>query len=149
MSYAFFTFQDSSGEKSNVTFPMIDLTAANFDAQGLLVTGMLAALPDITKGAIFEVTQVSSRNRLDNAIPVDGQRELKWTITYQDDVTKKLYVLEVPCADDAIGLRLAGKDDANLAAAGWADFIASFNSLVKVDGHACSILRARIAGRNL
>jgi hypothetical protein len=148
VSYAFVTYLDASTEKAVVTFPMATMTAANHDAQVALVTALLAALPDVTNGTIMEHTVVERRVRDSNAVPASGQRELKWLLTYQDDTTKKLYTTELPCADDSAGLRMGGKDDADLTNAGWTDFIAAFNAMVIVDGHTCTLLRAKIVGRN-
>lgn len=146
------TYADYGGEKSSFQIPILDYDAASFDANETKVNALVAALSGLVIGS--EVKQVRSHSATGTgsgkSSDVNAHRELKWLITFQDDVTAKQYQREIPCPDltantliDDIG------GNANLGNAEWSSFITAFeNACVSEDGNAVTFIGARYVGRN-
>lgn len=146
------TYADYGGEKSSFTIPILDYTAANFDANETLVDALVNAVDALTIG--LEVKQVrshsSSGTGSGNSSNVNAHRELKFLITFSDDVTGKVYQREMPCPllnANTILQDIGG--NANVGDTLWTDFITAFEAAAESeDGNAVSFVSARYVGRN-
>lgn len=148
------TFADFGGEKSTVHFDIDELTAANFDANNGLMDALLTQVQNITEGVVIRRTRTvfSLGAGSGEASDPNAQRERKWRLIYEDDVTAKRYQREIPTAkltSGAQGTLLPNSDDANMAATLWVDFKTAFDAIVtSPDDNACSLISARHVGRN-
>ncbi len=146
------TYADYGGEKSSFQIPLLDYTAVNFDANEILVNDLVNAVDALTLG--LEVKQVrshsSSGTGSGNSSNVNAHRELKWLITFSDDVTGKQYQREMPAPLlNANTLLQDIGGNANVGDALWTTFIAAFEAaVVSEDNNAVSFVSARYVGRN-
>lgn len=146
------TYADYGGEKSSFQIPLLDYNAGNFDANEALVTNLANAIAGLTIG--LEVKQVRSHSSTGTgsgqSSDLNAHRELKWLITFRDDVTLKEYQREIPCPDltaNTLIQDIAG--NANLGNAEWSSFITAFEAAaVSEDGNAVTFVGARYVGRN-
>jgi hypothetical protein len=81
---------------------------------------------------------------------MDAQRERKFLVIYEDDVTLALYRMEIPCADYALtGLFAGSTDEVILTQTEVAAMIAAFETLAKSpEGNAVTVVSIRGVGRN-
>jgi hypothetical protein len=83
------TLVDYDGEPSTTSLPVPTLTAANFDAQGVLATAFRNALGAFVLG---DVQSYEQKNNFDVAGVVKSeneyaQRELKWKVEFHETVS--------------------------------------------------------------
>lgn len=142
------------GESTNATFPGTLLTAANFDAQMVLMDNLRAAIAGVIAGKVNIESRVAVVEEI-GATPVtdkDAQRERKWLCRYHDSTTGDRYTLTVGTADSAILATNSEDMDLDDAGAGLA-FKTAFDAYVKVyvGGalHATVLDSATLVGRNL
>jgi hypothetical protein len=104
------TYGDYSKEQSTVKFTGATLTAANLDAQTLLMGDLLSACAGVTLGVARTTTKTADRELITTGWPADSgaQRELKWHIPLRDTVTGATTYQEIPTADPS--LCVAGTD---------------------------------------
>jgi hypothetical protein len=106
------TFEDNSGEKSTVRFPIVDVTTANIET--MKAQSFFTTVQTIAK-AIADVslcTPIKSQISLDPALYPDtrpesmyAQRELGLLVELQDEVTAKRSHFTIPGVDwEAVGL---------------------------------------------
>lgn len=155
MTYAVLSFLDRSNETSHLTLHLQDLTSDGLSWPAILTdrAALKAALDAITKGVIKNERTVGDNTRLTNVIPLNGERERKWLIRYQDDVTMKLHWFEVPCADfDTLPL-MPGSDFVDINDSSNAELvalIAAVNSNMRSEaGNVCTLVSIEGVGRNL
>jgi len=149
-SRSIFTIEDYSAEKSSFAVAGVAASSANYDAQQTLLIALADAVEDLIIGALRKREYVASV-----AFPNTGdvtnafaQRELKWLITYSDDVTGKLQQCEIAAPD--LSLLVAGSDLLDLAGTEGAAFVTAFEAFVKSDaGNAVTVQSGRVVGRNL
>jgi hypothetical protein len=149
-----FTFRDYSDEVSTVEFTYDQATAANFDALVAHVAGALNALQDLTLGNINKTTFVAQINEVDPgpASAPAAQRELKWVLTFIDNVTGGRFQREVPTADIITsGLLVANSDLADLSATEWQALKTALDGNIRnnATGNTGTLIAARLVGRNL
>jgi len=141
---------DYDKENTNTQFPVATLTAANFDAQGVLATALRAGIAGIVLGNLahyeqiqnFEVSGVASDNPL-------AARELKWKVEFHTTVEGDPYTLTLGCPDqtklDPNNRKYADLDEADVAA-----FVTAFEDYVRVDGtKLVTVDRITLVGRNI
>ncbi len=146
------TYADYGGEKSSFQVPTLDWTAANFDANNTLVDNLVNAVDALTVG--LEVRQLRSHTESGSgsgqSSNVNAHRELKWLITFTDDVTGVNYQREIPCPllSAATLLQDIG-GNANVGDTLWTNFITAFEAVVESPaGNAVTFVTARYVGRN-
>jgi hypothetical protein len=146
------TYADYGGEKSSFQIPLLEYNAGNFDANEALVTNLANAIAGLTVG--LEVKEVRSHSSTGTgsgqSSDVNAHRELKWLVTFSDDVTDKVYQREIPCPklNSSTLLQDIG-GNANTGNAEWSSFITAFEAAaVSEDGNAVSFVGARYVGRN-
>jgi len=98
--YNTFSLQDYDGEPSNVTINLVELTAANLDAQQTLITTLRAAMNAIILGVVNKsVASDIGWDTFTQTTDPFGQREIKWVIIAEDTVGNRFKSNEVPLAD--------------------------------------------------
>lgn len=146
------TVVDYDGEESTTTFPVATLTAANFDAQGVLVTALRNAYADFVLGDVkayeqkntFEVAGVVAS---DNEY---AQRELKWKVEFHETVSGVPHYLTIATASplqlDPNNRKVAHKGDGAVVDA----FITAFEAAVRWNGVlTVEVDRIVMVGRNV
>lgn len=146
------TYADYGGEKSSFQIPLLDYSAASYDANETLVDALVNAVDALTIG--LEVKQLRTHSisgtGSGQSSNVNAHRELKFLITFSDDVTGRVYQREIPCpllTSDTILQDIGG--NANVGNSLWTDFITAFEAAAESeDGNAVSFVSARYVGRN-
>jgi len=146
------TYADYGGEKSSFQIPTLDWTSGNYDANQTLVDALVNAVDALTIG--LEVKQLRTHSESGagsgQSSNVNAHRELKWLITFSDDVTGINYQREIPCPllSAATILQDIG-GNANVGDTLWTDFITAFEAVAESPvGNAVSFVTARYVGRN-
>lgn len=123
------TGSGTGGEKSTWQFWITTLTAGNFAAQSGLVSTLLTAVLDITRGsqAASNLLASSTRSAVNNTDPL-AQRENKWLVRYHD-ANSVPFTLEIPTADAA--LLDQGNEFLDLTGTEAAAFKTAFEAVVK------------------
>lgn len=102
MSKYIITYKDygQPGEKSTVTFTGVDLTDTNIVAQTAAADALRQAAEDMMLGGIQSRQFVAwvNETKIEPGDPF-AQREIKWLVTYTDNVTDEVFSIELPCAD--------------------------------------------------
>jgi len=135
---------DYDRQKRQVSFPTTVVTAANHDAQKTLHDAFIAAIMDVTLGALDFEEYVGDRESIRPLIAAaapTGQINIQWVVTYVDDVNSSVYNVRIPCADlvDAT-LLMPNSNIWDPSDAKWVTFIADFEAYVlSEDGNAVSI----------
>jgi len=147
------TFADYGGEKSTVSYNIATLAVGNIATVTGLVDTLNAAIEAVSVGLNVKEAVLASETGSGTGKSTDptAQRELKWLVAYQDDVTLKGYQMEIPCP-----LLTANTLDANsangalMSDALWTDFVAAFEAVVKSPtSGAVTVQSVRLVGRNL
>lgn len=86
-SQVFLKALDYGGEATRFGFNIVQMTAANFDAQITLVDNMVTAVDNVVLGQ-FDGRSVNAQDIAvgPKATVVNAQREAKWRVTFTDDV---------------------------------------------------------------
>jgi hypothetical protein len=141
-----FTVRDRSGEAARFTWS----TAAPIDQETLPTTisdweNSFAAICD---GVLTNRNVVVAKKLSNTAYSADGQREEKWLVTYQDNVTLAVYQTELPCRKNSVKPPV-NNDDVDLTVAPWVVFKTKTEAaFVSPDGNAITILKVTLVGRN-
>ena len=153
-SKATISYRDFDGERSAVSFEADILSAANFDTLSTQVSDLQNAINAVTLGLIQTKSHAVVLDYA-NAPATDSAaaRELKWLVTYTDNLnpSRKLQ-MELPCADiNTDALREPNSDKADLTHANWVTFQTAFEAVVKAPytGGAVTLQEIRLVGRKL
>jgi len=98
--FASYSWKDYDGEPATMSINVVEITAANLDAQQTLLTTLRTALNDITIGVVGK--QITSDVGWDTTVLTTnpfGQRETKWVIIVEDINGNRFKSNEVPTAD--------------------------------------------------
>jgi len=154
MARNFWTLLDYSAEKTTHSVVSEDLTAVNFAGQETERNAYQTALLALQNGILNKNgfgNEVAGLNTPDTD-PV-SQREMKWLVTYEGDVSGKIFQVELGCAGYTVaGLLVPNTDLADLTAVQWTNYITAFEAFVKSPDdptEAVSFLSARLVGRNI
>lgn len=150
-------YNDAGGQPSTVGIVIASLTAGTFD--GVVGTdGEIDDLRDAIAGltigeldGVKVIARDSDSGSAKSSTP-EARRELKWLVTYEDDVTLKQYQIEIPCPDITNADLVDGTEGKNavLSEAEWVAFITAFEVVARSPtGAAVTTLSAREVGRNL
>lgn len=151
--YSIWKLKDFSREDSSVKMYNGAITPVSLPGFLTEFGQMRTAIDDITLGTVVEETWVGDKTDISNIAPTNvfAQREMKWLVTYEDDVSKNVHYLTIPTADPT-GRLIAGTDKANLAEAAMAAFVTRFNSFARSpesDQNTVTLLDVELVGRNL
>jgi len=161
-----FTWKDFDKETSNWSFHTGAVTAVSLPGLLTQFGALRAALANITIGTITKEQQTVFETRLANAPPADpnAQRERKWLLTYEDNQPffdppvnaipnegfGRVITTEIPTADFTGTHLLPNTDQANLADAEIAAFVAAYEAIARSPyGGTVNVLGLTAVGRNL
>jgi len=101
--YNTFSYSDYDGEPSNVTINLVEITAANLDAQQTLITALRAAINGIILGVTNKsvVSDIGWDTFTGTSDPF-AHREIKWVVVVEDSVGNRYKSNEIPMADLSI-----------------------------------------------
>lgn len=144
---------DHSKEDAASTFrvPIPTLVAGNIAAQSTLISDLGSALTAIIEGTVQQTRVVADVVAGSSVRPTSktAQREMKWLVMYQDNVTNKKYRTEIPTADLSL---LDGTSDhiQDLTAGAIGTFVTAFQALVRPLGtNAVTVLDIVFVGKRL
>ena len=146
------TINDYSNEKSSFGVTSVTANAGNLAAQQTLAAALVGATEDLTIGEV--VKQTMNLVILDTpATPTSpfAQRELKWLVQYQGDVSGKIFSVEI-AAPDVTDNVAPNTDIADLASTDWAAWVTAFEAYAKSPDNgteAVTVIGARLVGRNI
>lgn len=117
MTTVVYSFLDVSNEVASTSLRLADLAAdgTNYAQLTARFNAIQVALEGVTGGVIKEKSLVASRQRLTNETPADGERESKWLVRYEDNVTKDVFNFEIPCAERTLLPMLVNSDFVDMA----------------------------------
>jgi len=140
---------DYDSEHANHRVYTTVLTAANFDAQAALRAAYQSAVEAIVLGIRWKYefgTMIV--NNVNPSSDAAAQVELKWMVSFHDNVTFKRYRVELPCADTA-QLDPNDRAHANIGDAGVVDaFVTAFEAYALSEvGNAITVDEITLVGR--
>lgn len=148
-----FTLLDYSEEKSNVTIYNGAITAVSLPLFLTAFGNMKASIDLITRGTVHKESWQGDSTILSQISPTDdaAHRENKWLVRYQGNISKKVFTLTIPTADQS-GKLLPKSDKANLAIEPFLTFVTRFNGFARTpdsDLEGVTLLDVTYVGRNL
>lgn len=150
-----YSFIDASGESSTMEFNAVEYNVTTFPDYLNAIGDFRDSLLLISGGSLRQEKMSLFITRYNAVKPTDRnfQRERKWLVRYQDNVTFNLYRLEIPCGrvTGTGGLPLVDdRDFAILTHVDWVAWIADFVQVARSqDGNPVTVLDAKLVGRNL
>lgn len=144
---------DRSGELSRVTFTpssafltdALDPNPAPAGAAGVFY----AALAGIVDGATLRRSFTQTLRVQNLAFATAGQREERWLVVYEDNVTKALYSFELPCRKASLQPPV-NQDEVDLTVTAFANFkTAAEAAILSPDGNGITVRMIKLIGRNL
>lgn len=142
---------DYDNEVSRISARITDIDAANYVAVTTAVADLIAAMGAIGLG-VFKASAVRTREVAYSSTPPSdqtAQRETKWLIRSEDDVTHEIVRHEFPCADLSL---LSGNNDTitDFTPSGLAAFKTAWEAVVKSKvGNAVSLISLQHVGKRL
>lgn len=135
---------DYDGQRRQFSFDTAVITAAIHDAQKTEHDNLVAAIADVTLGALDFEEFVGDREQirpLVKAAAASAQVNIEWIVTYVDDVTTSVYNVRVPTADVTDTTLFATNSNIwDPTDAKWVTFIAAFEAhILSPDGNAVSL----------
>lgn len=148
-SFLTLSTRDFSDEVSTTRYEGVDLTAGNFAAQGTLMDNILAAQQALQIGHVFQDARLASVDDIAGVIASPyAQRELKWLVSFTDQVLGSRHSLEVPAP--ALTFLVTGSDLIDMGDAAVTTYIAALEAYVRINGtNAVNVDTIRLVGRNL
>jgi hypothetical protein len=146
---ASWSYVDYDMEVGTVSVNCVGLTAENFDAQETLRAALHTALTGVTLGSLFKYEK-GNQTLASKSQPGDenAQRESKWLVMFEDNVTFKQYSFEIPCADLSL-LKAEGKE-MDISAGAGASLVSAIEAYVlSVSGNSVTVQRVVHVGRNV
>jgi len=140
---------DYSLEPTSSSFNLVDLTAANFTSQGVVLGSVQAAIQGVTLIA-YDGSQypayVVPREEVAPASPF-AQRESKWLVKMVDTVNQQKSTFEIGGAD--LALLVAGTDIMNISAGAGLALVTSIETNVRSnDGNTVQVTEIIHVGRS-
>jgi hypothetical protein len=135
---------DYDKQKRQFSFNTAIVTAANHDAQKAEHDALVAAVADVTLGALDFEEFVGDRESIRPLVAgatAAAQVNIQWVVTYIDDVNSSIYNVRIPTADvtdDTLFMPNSNVWDPTDAK--WVTFIAAFEAhVLSPDGNAVSL----------
>ncbi len=135
---------DYDGQKRQFSFDTVVITAANHDAQKTEHDNLVAAIADVTLGALDFEEMVADRESIRPlvlAAAASAQVNVEWVVTYVDDVTGAVSNVRMPTADITDTTLFAANSNIwDPTDAKWVTFIAAFEAhVLSPEGNAVTI----------
>lgn len=144
------TILDYSNEQAAFGVAGVSVSSANYDAQITKAIALTSAIQGIVIGTVAERKFLASVANPESGLPASqyAQREMKWLVTYTDDVTGTVQQCEIACPD--LTLLVAGSDLMNLAGAPGLAFVAAFEDFARsAVGNTVAVVSVRLVGRKI
>lgn len=148
---------DYSTERARFEFKTDVLTNANWAQEATDRAAMKAAITvgqggePMVIGNLVQETVIVSHEELSTAVPTSkfAQRELKWRVQFEDDLTGDRHFREIPTADTT--LLAANSDYADMADGNISAFVAAWEAVVIAPdtGNPVTVIDIRLVGRNI
>lgn len=146
------TVVDRSGEISRFSFtPSADFLSADplGGTPGATAANLYSAVASLIDGVTIRRSLNTTRKISNSPYASAGQREEKWLVVFQDNVSLDLYTLELPCRKPSLQPPV-NSDEVDLTAAPFSTFKAAFEAAaLSPDGNAVTVLSIRLIGRNV
>lgn len=146
------TYMDYDEELSTTKWNMAQLTPVTVLTIGATVAALRAVIAGISGATLKSERFEQFDNEMSNVPPSNQfyQRETKWLVKYQDNVTLKLFRTEIPCAN----LTLLGAHqeflDITTALSPGLLFKTEFEAdVVSEDGNPITVISVQAVGRDL
>lgn len=138
------SLMDWDGQKRQFSFDTDVVTAANHDAQKALHDAFIAAVADVTLGALDFEEFVADREEIRpvvKAAVAAAQINIEFIVTYIDDVNSAVMHVRIPTADVTDDdLFMPNSHLWDPTDAKWVEFISAFEAYVlSPDGNAVTI----------
>lgn len=138
------SLRDWDGQNRQFSFDTDIVTAANHDAQKTLHDALIAAIADVTLGALDFEEYVADREEIRpvvSAAVAAAQVNIEFVVTYVDDVNSSVIHVRIPTADVTDDtLFMPNSPLWQPTDAKWVEFISAFEAYVlSPDGNAVSI----------
>ncbi len=125
---------DFDGQKRQFSFDTAVITAANHDAKKTAHDNLVAAIADVTLGALDFEEFVADRESIRPLIlgaTAAAQVNIEWEVAYVDSVTGAVSRVRIPTADITDDTLFASNSNIwDPTDAKWVTFIAAFETLV-------------------
>lgn len=148
---AILTFADYDGETSTVSVATDNFSGAGYDALAALIASLWSAIEGVSLGLNVKEQIVSYSLGSGSGLATNpgANREAKWFVRYQDDVTGDIQSVEIPAPNPALK-STTERAYLDLSGTEGAAFVTAFEGVVKSRaGNAVSVLDAKWVGRNL
>jgi len=148
-----FTYLDHSGEKSAVRVCNGPINAGTYAGYVTAYGALEAALQNITLGTLHKRAVNTASTVVSQTLPaVNAQRERKWLVTYEGDTSKKLFHLEIPCADISGTHLVPNTDLADMTDSAIVAFVDAFETMARSpdsETETVTVKTIRHVGRNI
>lgn len=128
------TYKDYNRETSRVRWEIVGITAANLVATQALLATLLTAVQAVSIGQL-QTEQVVATDTFSSRSPASSnlaQRENKWLVTLEDQVTHRITSNEIPCAD--LSLLASNSEFLDLSAGEGLALKSAIEAVVKFPG---------------
>lgn len=146
------TYMDYDRELSTTKFNMAQLDAVTVLTIGARVAALRAAIAGISGATLKAERFAQFENELSNVPPTNQyyQRETKWLVKYQDNVTLDIYRTEIPCANLSLLANHSEFLDITTALSPGLLFKTEFEAdVVSEEGNPITVLSVQAVGRDL
>lgn len=143
------TYKDYNRETSRTEWQIVGITAANLAATQALLATLLTAVQGVSIGEL-QTERVVATETFASRAPASSnlsQRENKWLVSIEDQVTHRLAKNEIPCAD--LSLLASNSEFLDLSAGAGLALKQAIEAVVKFPGtqNAVSVVSVQFVGR--
>lgn len=144
------TFKDAAFKPSTQRLTMPKITAGNFTAQQTASDTLEGDTEALSDGVIIQYTHGNRNVNVAPAYPVgDVFRSKKIAVTFQDQVTGKVFTSQIPIRKAGLAY-LAGTKNLDMTVDPMLTYVGDFNAFVQTeDGNAVKVLTMRAVGRDI
>jgi len=95
---------DSTREVGKTRVSGITIDGTNYTLQNGYMDQLKSAIQGVTLGTLVSERRLFQNNTFLGEPPTDpaSQREHKWTVVFQDNVTLRKFKIQIPCADESL-----------------------------------------------
>jgi hypothetical protein len=137
--------KDFDSGVSSVSFfgDHVEVGSANAAAIETLQVALVGALENIVTGTTLHDELAARRTVPDDLAPPTSplsQTNIRWRVTYSDDVTGRTFTQTIPCADLSLGVKSGDETILDLSTGAGQAFKTAFDAyVVSEDGNACTL----------
>jgi hypothetical protein len=144
------SFKDAAKKSSNQRLHMVVITAGNFAAQQTASDTLEGDTEAMSDGVIMSYSHGNENVNISPTYPTgDVFRSKKIAVTYQDQVTGRIYTTQIPIRKAGLTY-LPNTKLLDLSVTPTSTYVADFNSFAQsIDKNAVAILEMRAVGRDV